>query len=1296
MRRNIFLYAPNNRWKQKLFTINNPLKGKMHMTKIFTRLSIGALLMATSVAASAVPVKISLGSSTPYINLTDKSSGKAVDLGDGSTNFSLDLNPGSYTIELLGSDANKTPYGTIVMDVPESTEYTTTDPYTVSVARIMIKTGNKDADGNYFTLGKDMTIKELSVSAQQGAAREITYVETVSSNVPTIAFPVFVGDTYRVTYAPDATLHPTYSEATVTSTISSTSGETKTLTMGYYIPYSITVPSAATLFVGKKIKHYVPFEEIKPDSVAENGDTKTYTFKIPSSNPTCNYRVSMPGVMTHAGKFGASASYSSLVFTEAGMREHGTPDYYNHTLTDNQNGNLADVLMNINERGHLCMKLGDTKQIVANRVWQLVDDQSNNYYVEPDYHYTVLDENFKPSDAVITIDADGNITPKAAGTAIVQVTYDACYAHGYNGLDGFSTKGKEEYDFWFGSKWSALWAENTGTFVVTVGSGETADSETFVPNYVLDKSNSSRTNKTIDSELDVMYYMESESGYKYTYKPTGAAKVELANPNVDSEKNTVSYDGFKVATANADGSYTLLLTYGRNIIRTTGANGEVAYQVLSAKPIGYEITNTTDTASTVVRPGNKIEVKFHGFYHPVPKLAGIYNQSANLYFAAATNEGGLILGPGQYTFAGNPAAQTLTITVPNDIDSDALRLDNGAIFVKGYGSKGATHRGISRATGVNPNFTASVTSEYWGAVPDVDIPVVRPTGGIKINVKPANADLALVGSDGYNYKAGSDGIFYVNPGTYTYSVDCEGYFTAAGTIDVEDNIVTKDITLTAPTAEQTTWDGTQRVKPAKVTAAEAATDEFADMEGYYKVSNGYEMAWVQYTVNASSTEMNVVLTNDIDLGNHNWSPMGTNKVNYSGAFEGNNHSIRNLNISAEATDYVAFIGVTALNSKVRNLSVYGEVKNTTGSYTAGIIGKANAGVFENLTNYANVTSSGKNVAGVIANVSASSNQTRKYSNLVNNGNITATTNVAGVIAYFNGYYLTYNFNNIVNNGTIKAVVSDNVNTPTVGGLLANITSGAAVSITDSYNTGEIINEKQKYGETGAIVGDLMDCDNDNYFTRVYNIGKVPENRPVGTVSATIEAKDAYMLSTESDSTAYEAYVKFVSAEAFANGEVAWALREGFGQTLGTDSIPTFTGAKVYKVTYTTSLDEETEKVVYTNGTLPEVAVEGYTAAWLASKGGEAVSSVSEDSTLYVNYSEVSGVIDSVTADANISVDGNTIHVNGMAGSTLQVYSANGALVASHYVNGDTFTAELNLAHGVYVARCGALAHKFVK
>lgn len=81
-----------------------------------------------------------------------------------------------------------------------------------------------------------------------------------------------------------------------------------------------------------------------------------------------------------------------------------------------------------------------------------------------------------------------------------------------------------------------------------------------------------------------------------------------------------------------------------------------------------------------------------------------------------------------------------------------------------------------------------------------------------------------------------------------------------------------------------------------------------------------------------------------------------------GYLDGNNCSIRNLNISGTTAGLGLFCALSA-GGTISNLSVYGTVVGKT--YTGGIAGR-NLGTIINCHNFANVSHSGGNGAGGIA------------------------------------------------------------------------------------------------------------------------------------------------------------------------------------------------------------------------------------------------------------------------------------------------------------------------------------------
>ena len=117
------------------------------------------------------------------------------------------------------------------------------------------------------------------------------------------------------------------------------------------------------------------------------------------------------------------------------------------------------------------MQAGESRELRALRSWQLTDTQTNNYFMEPDFHYTIIGLDGQPLDGVVAIDASDNVAADpwvtlraiGQGTAIVLVTYDAI------GLNYYERESPEKKTYMGGEYWGAIWPENTAAFVVTVG-----------------------------------------------------------------------------------------------------------------------------------------------------------------------------------------------------------------------------------------------------------------------------------------------------------------------------------------------------------------------------------------------------------------------------------------------------------------------------------------------------------------------------------------------------------------------------------------------------------------------------------------------------------------------------------------------------------------------------------------------------------------------------------------------------------------------------------------------------------
>ena len=486
--------------------------------------------------------------------------------------------------------------------------------------------------------------------------------------------------------------------------------------------FTITAPEGASVYVGTKgSKHYVPFTEKEAVFTSTNEGKTTFYYNVSGQH---NYRVSKAGALTQAGLFTPNATNTSLEITDEQLASYN-PKETDYDVNSNSGYNVADIFLNINEKGYLKLLSGDTYQLINLRTWQLTNSTAGNYFIEPDFHYTVINENGDIDNSIVTVNNSGLLTAVGNGTVIVLVTYDAINAHSALG----------------GAFFGALWAENTGVFVVSVGATASDITSGMFINETMNTTNASKlAAAAVDAELDVFYYLEETGGYDYTFTPTNVTSITLAQPAFD--ENNISYTGFSTngVTANSDGSYTLRLIHGRNIVKMTSASGAVEYQVLSAKSVNYTISNLTGSDDKF-NPGDEISVKFETLYHPANKLSGIYNMSAGIQYSNSEADFALILGPGQYTFASR--AQEYKITIPTNFTEDNFVLTNGVIKVRGYGSPYGDHRKITLENGVAPNLNAAVKDAYFGALPDIVISlkdettnIVNPSELAKINVYP--------------------------------------------------------------------------------------------------------------------------------------------------------------------------------------------------------------------------------------------------------------------------------------------------------------------------------------------------------------------------------------------------------------------------------------------------------------------------------------------------------------------------------------------------------------------------------
>ena len=598
--------------------------------------------------------------------------------------------------------------------------------YSLNVAGSMYMTGylNKDAGAMHESGSSISGISVYTINMETGALSENPIGTTDEQGNVTINFEAS-GEYYITAKGTDSTGSPVIMNPIKLTVVSDAA--------------SITVPSDAALFVGSKTKHFVKFDEIEPLYKSNNSeDTTTYWYDL-KNNSQYNYRVSGENYITYGDVFKKTAGMEIVVPKEKLQPEGKSKTTVDKDVSSNSKYNVADIYLNINPQGYLKLaNVNDTYQLVNLRNWEAINSITGNYFIEPDFHYTVINENGVEDSSVVNVDSEGKITAVGNGTAIVLATYDS--------MTFPSAVGGE----FFG----AIWPENTGVFVVSVGAEDSGIDTNMTLNEGKnpDGSASKLAEDALDSEHDVIYFV-GESG-EYTFTPsTEGCTVSVANPTITDK---MSYSGFVPVSKKADGSFSIPLKTGRNIVKLE-KEGKFEYQVITAKKVSYTVNG-----GATVHPGDDISIVFDTIYHPANKLAGVYNMSAFILYEKVDGYSDELIGSisNQYQFAATPAAQTVSnilqkkvnswgmasyskkasLKVPDDYDTDTFTLDEGSIFVTGYGDPYGNHRGISLETGKAPNLNATTKNGYLGKLPKIEIPVVTTVNKIILDTENVKKD----------------------------------------------------------------------------------------------------------------------------------------------------------------------------------------------------------------------------------------------------------------------------------------------------------------------------------------------------------------------------------------------------------------------------------------------------------------------------------------------------------------------------------------------------------------------------
>ena len=301
----------------------------------------------------------------------------------------------------------------------------------------------------------------------------------------------------------------------------------------------------------------------------------------------------------------------------------------------------------------------------------------------------------------------------------------------------------------------------------------------------------------------------------------------------------------------------------------------------------------------------------------------------------------------------------------------------------------------------------------------------------------------------------------------------------------------------------------------------------------YEISNRAELLWFaeQYNAGNLGSSANAVLTNDIDLENTEFTPIGNSSKKYVGIFDGQGYSINNFKMTISKGGYYGLFGYvdgkdTAGKTVIKNFTINGNVTTALTSKTDtwyGVVGQA-----DGKTEIINVQSS--------VNYTAGDTYYKKF--------------VGGIVGQTGDITISKcSFDGTIDLGTSSV--------DCVGGIAAYSYNGKIVSITDCAFTGTINSDYTSASQIGGLVGyyngengrnmtitnsiSVGDITLDGATTKAGAIFGVLNNHTVAQAEA--KFTNNYYCSTLNPCGTGNATAIFVEKEKVESGEFAYFLQE---------------------------------------------------------------------------------------------------------------------------------------------------------
>ena len=463
--------------------------------------------------------------------------------------------------------------------------------------------------------------------------------------------------------------------------------------LSYKNAFKLNVPADAEAKAFRQNKNYNVSELAPLEIQNESNGTKTYYFNVSSGSDSYSYRVSKEGKITKAGFI--SGTEKKVTWSDEDLSPNANIDYDKTTLFGSRGDD--SLLLNVNEQNRLVLAKDETFKLRAYRVWQIINSDTANIMIEPDFNYNILSGSDIISITPVT-SGNGNaknnwlnITAIGEGTAILEIGYDALDI-----ISGNLTTNNGLSEFTFGACDEA----RKGLVIV-----QTANAATDV-NFGI------KAREKWDAEFDTLYFTGEYATLDFLPTVTEGIvnKVEFSN---DNGKTWTKLD-------KKDDNYTARIISGNNILKVTKDDGTTSYQVVRGDKITYTVSNVTNPGENL-SAGDVARVTFDGIHFPMGKMSGIYNPGY-IYGHKLT----YTLGEAQVQTAGSfqynfPANAYLDVTIPEDTETgDSFSLTDGYIYFNSMGSAPGEHRNITDE-GVPADFHATSTYYSRSILPDITI-----------------------------------------------------------------------------------------------------------------------------------------------------------------------------------------------------------------------------------------------------------------------------------------------------------------------------------------------------------------------------------------------------------------------------------------------------------------------------------------------------------------------------------------------------------------------------------------------